>query len=182
MKKLFIALLLVISFSASALTAEQKATLKTAALAEPTIATCITGGNDVCVADWFNTPSTFVVWRNLVTQTEYQTSEAAGTAFNWSGTGGFISRTQGERDAWRTMFQSGSVDPSKANVIAAFSDIFSGSGAGAVATRLHLLTLSKRLATNAEKALATGTGSDASPGKITYQGKIIVSEISDILG
>ena len=181
MKKFILLLLLTISFSVSALTTDQKVILKAAALAEPTIADCITGGNDVCVAEWFNESSTFIVWRNLVTQVEYQTSEAAGTTFSWSGTGGFISRTQGERDAWRTMFQSGSVDPSKANVIAAFNDIFSGNGAGAIATRLHLLTLSKRIATNAEKALATGTGSDASPGKLTFAGNVSVSDISGIL-
>jgi len=181
MKKILFILLFALSFNSYALTQAQEDTLKTAALAEPSIAACITGGNDVCVADWFNTVNAFVVWRTNVTQNEYQTREDIGTSFNWSGTGGFIARTQGERDAWRTMFQSGSVDPSKANVIAAFNDIFSGAGAGAVATRAHLLALSKRLATNAEQVLATGTGTDASPGRLTFSGTISTNDVSGIL-
>lgn len=182
MKKLLLTLtLLLFSLTAlAALTPEQKAALKAAALAEPSIATCISGGNDVCVTTWFNTASTFVVWRNSVTQNEYQSREN-GTTFNWSGAGGFIARSQGERDAWRTMFQAGAVDPSKANVLAAFNDIFSGAGAGAVANRAHLLSVSKRMATNAEKVLATGTGTDASPGKLTFYGTISLSETSSIL-
>lgn len=181
-KGIFLILAITLSVNANAaLTQEQKDSLKTAALAEPTISQCITDGNDTCVAEWFNTPSTFIVWRNSVTQVEYQITEAFGTSFNWSGAGGFIARTQGERDAWRTMFQSGSVDPSKANVITAFNDIFSGTGAGAVATRAHLLAVSKRAATNAEKALATGTGTSGSPGKLTWFGIITVNDVSSIL-
>lgn len=181
MKKIILLALLLFSFTASALTVEQKSILKTAALAEPSISSCITGGDDVCVTAWFNTASTFIAWRTSVSQVEYQTREDLGTSFNWSGTGGFISRTQGERDAWRTMFQSGSIDPSKANVITAFNDIFSGSGAVAVGNRAHLLAVSKRAATNAEKALATGTGTDGSPGKMTFTGNISLNDTASIL-
>ena len=181
MKKILLAILLATSGQVLALTQQEEDTLKTAALAEPSISACITDGNDVCVTDWFNAISTFIVWRTSVTQSEYQTREDLGTSFNWSGTGGFIARTQGERDAWRTMFQAGFIDPSKANVLAAFNDIFSGTGAGAVATRAHLLAVSKRAATNAEKALATGTGSDAIPGKLTFSGTISINNTASIL-
>lgn len=181
MKKLILILLLTTSFSISALTVEQKSTLKATINTEPSIAQCLISGDHVCLSDWLNLNSTFVVWRTSVPQAEYQTREDLGTSFSWSGTGGFIARTQGERDAWRTIFAAGSVDPSKTNIIAAFNDIFSGSGAGAVATRLHLLTLSKRIATNAEKALSTGVGTDITPGRMSFQGKITVNDIPEIL-
>ena len=171
----------ILSLSAQAFTTEEKALLKTAATTEPTIATCISNGNDPCVEAWFNATTTFVVWRNSVTQDEYQSREDTGTSFDWASTGGFIARSQGERDAWRTMFQPGFVDPSKANVIAAFNNIFSGSGVGAVANRAHLLAVSKRFATNAEKILATGTGTDITPGRMSFVGIVSTNDVSVIL-
>lgn len=182
MKRLLL-LLCLLPGLAFALTTEQNAALKTAVLAEPSIAACVTEGNDGCVADWLNATSTFVVYRTRVTQEEYQTATSpTATQFDWAGTGGFISRSQGERDAWRTMFASGGVNPSNTNVRAAFSDIFNGTGAGAVNNRAHLLSLSKRFARNAEKVLATGTGTDASPATLTFEGKINSGEIYLIMG
>jgi hypothetical protein len=183
MKRLLIALLLIFPLSASAFDQPQKDALKAAVLAEPTIADCVTGGNDVCVADWLNTASAFVVWRTRVTQEEYQTAvSTAGLTFDWSGTGGYIARSQGERDAWRTMFSSGGVNPSNGNVILAFNDIFSGTGAGAINNRNHLLALSKRVAIQAEKALATGTGTTTTPGLLTWEGRVSINDIPGIMG
>lgn len=183
MKRLLFILLFGIASVANALTAEQNAALKTAVLAEPTIATCVSGGNDVCVAEWLNSTTLFVVWRTAVGQEEYQSeTSASATQFDWAGTGGYIARSQGERDAWRTMFSAGSVNPSRTNVRSAFSDIFSGTGAGAVNNRAHLLALSKRFANQAEKTLATGVGTDVSPGLLTFEGSIGVNDIHLIMG
>lgn len=181
MKK-FLALLL-LPMSALAFTPAEITTLRAAVQSEPSIQSCLTAGNDVCVSDWLNSQSTVIVWRTRVTQEEYQTAvSSTGSTFNWSGTGGFIARTQGERDAWRTMFSPGSVNPSQANVRAAFDDIFSGTGAGAVSNRNHLSAVSKRNATVAESVLSTGTGTDASPAVLTYEGRVSVNDISQIMG
>lgn len=182
MKKVFFVVMLLAPLMAHAWTQPQLTALKNAAREEPSIQACITQGDDTCVATWFNSASTFVVWRTHVTQDEYQTAvDSAAGVFNWSGTGGFIARSQGERDAWRTMFAPGYVNPALDNVRAAFADIFSGAGAGAVANRNHLAALSKRAASQAEKVLATGTGSDASPGTLTFEGTIDAALVAQIL-
>lgn len=176
--------LLLAAQSACAFTQSELNTLKTAVQAEPSIADCVSTGNDICVADWLNSKSTFIVWRTSVSKNEYQTSTGptTGTTFDWSGTGGYIARSAGERDAWNSMFSAtGSVNPSRANVIAAFNDIFSGTGAGAVANRALLLDLSKRAATFAEKILATGAGTQANPGKLVFEGSISFNTVAEIL-
>lgn len=182
MKKILFVALMIYSTLSFSFTQVENDALKAAIMADPTQVTNIANGNDGLMAEWFNGISTFIVWRTYVTQEEYQSREDLGTTFNWSSTGGFIGRSQGERDAWRTIFASGSANPSKANVLAAFDDIFSGTGAGAVANRAHLLAVSKRPATNAEKALATGTGTSITPGLLTFEGTVQVNEVHTILG
>jgi hypothetical protein len=183
MKKYLIALLLLPALARAEFTQPQKDNLKAAIQAESSITSCYINGDHGCIATWLNSDSTFIVWRTAVSQADYQTKVSSeGTTFNWSGTGGFIARSQGERDAWRTMFATGSVNPSLTNVIAAFNDIFSGTGAGAVANRAHLAATSKRNATFAEKTLSTGTGTSASPGVLTFEGLINVNDIPGILG
>lgn len=188
MKKVILGIILTIAafyVSSATLTQAQKDSLKSAILAESTIQSCVTNGDDGCVANWLNSESTFVVWRTRVSKDEYQTSTGptTGTTFDWANAGGYISRSQGERDAWNTMFSvNGTVNPSKPNVISAFNDIFSGSGAGAASNRNLLLDLSKRKATQAEKILATGTGTSVSPGTMTFEGQIAVNDIYQIMG
>lgn len=185
MKNLLLALLLIVPLQATALDSTQIQTLHNAIVAEPTLTTCLTAGDDGCVFNWLNGTSTFVVWRTSVSRDEYQTvTSAAATTFNWSGAGGYIARSQGERDAWNTMFgtSNASVDPSKANVRLAFADIFSGAGVGAVNNRTHLDAISKRFATNAEKVLATGIGTSGSPGNLTFVGNVPFSDVVLIVG
>ena len=58
---------------------------------------------------------------------------------------------------------------------AGMDNIFSG--AGGVITRAQLLALYKRTALRGEKLYATGTGSDAVPGLLTYEGPILNTDI-----
>lgn len=98
-----------------------------------------------------------------------------GTTFTWTG-GAYITRSQGERDAFREMFNStGTVDPRLATIKAAFADIFSGTG-GAT-NRTHITALSKRKATLGEKVLSTGTGSLASPAQLGWEGQLTVDDV-----
>lgn len=164
------------------LTSAQKQVLHDDMIARPELATLIATGDDIALSNFYNALPTvdFIVWRSSVSQQEYQSKvSSTGTSFNWSGTGGYIARSQGERDAWRVMFVSGSVNPSEPNVITAFNDIFSGTGAAAINNRSHLLALSKRKATLVEQLLATGTGTDASPAILVFEGTIGYADISE---
>ena len=92
------------------------------------------------------------VIRTSISQMELQSKpDQDGGTFDWASTGGFIARSQGERDAWRSMFQPGNVNPSYAMVRQGFDDIFSG--AGGQNTRAALLAIWKRSATRIEKIL-----------------------------
>lgn len=75
------------------------------------------------------------------------------------------------------LLSAGGVNPSLPDRRAFFDGVFSG--AGGAATRAKLLLLWKRLARRAEQLYATGTGSDASPGTLVYEGVPTLTEILD---
>lgn len=180
MKKLFTLLVaLLVSVHAYALTPAQDATLKAAMLAAPELTIPLAAGDDYTVAQWCNTPSTVIVWRTLVTEAEY-TDDVSAEATTWSWTT-YIGRSAAERDGWARMFQNGDVNPSKANVRAGFADIFSGTGAAAVAQRSHLLAMSKRPALKCESILASGAGTNASPSLLSFEGIVELIDVSRIL-
>lgn len=121
----------------------------------------------------------FWIWRTAVSEAEYtQTTSVDGTTFNWTGSG-FIGRTAGELTAWRELFgMTGSINPSLSNVRQAIADILSGAVAPAPANRTHMLTISRQKASRAEKALAVGTGSTASPATFGFrEGKLTGDEV-----
>lgn len=170
------------------MTPEQIPAFRTALLAatDPALQAAVVGRNDTEVARLvnLNTAPAFIVNRTSLTRHELITGTSpTGTTFTWGGaTGGYINRSQGERDAFREMFNStGAVNPGQTNIQTAFNDIFSGAGAGAVANRAHILAFSKRTATVAERMLATGTGSDASPGTLTFEGKVTIDDVGRAL-
>jgi hypothetical protein len=162
------------------LTTAQKATLKTNVQGNGDTNALFVSGDLQGLAALYNADASpdFWVWRTSVSKAELTNETSVdGTTFNWSGTG-FITRTQGERDAWRELFdQNGTVNASLPQVRQAFLDIFSGPTAPAPANRTHLATIGRRKATRLEKLFATGTGSTGSPavmalnveGPISYQ-------------
>lgn len=176
-----------------ALATSQMQTLKTFILADPTLGPKSSGdGTDYgFIADALNadfSPS-FWCWRSILGKhdvtdlTSIDPLDGVTTrTFNWSGSGGFIQRSQGERDAWIQIWNTSlTCNPSLANVRSCFNDIFSGAGAGATNNRAHIVALSKRKARLLEKILATGTGTAASPGLFTFEGAISVGQIGTIL-
>lgn len=183
--RLLIALLLsTIWMSASAeLTDAQKQVLHEDMVTQPALLEAYNTGNDTAIAAFYNTQASpdFYVWRSSVSKDEYQNTESAdATTFSWSGTGGYIARSQGERDAWDELFtEEGFVNPSRLNVRLAFTDIFSGSGAQAQNNRNHLLRISKRKATRVEVLFATGTGSLNDPGSLVLEGPISYIDASE---
>ena len=159
-----------------ALTAAQLATFRTALLAEtdPELVTYRTNGQTGLIAEWYSKPAStdFVVMRSSVSRHEIiAETSPEGTVFSWAGAG-YITRSQGERDAFREMFNStGTVDPRKPSIQAAFQDIFSGTGNAAL-NRAHIIAMSKRKASRIEKVFATGAGTTASPGTLVFEGTI----------
>jgi len=73
------------------------------------------------------------------------------------------------------LFSGTGVNPSLADRRAFFDDVFSG--AGGVLTRAKLLALWKRLAKRAEKLFSTGTGSDADPATLTFEGDLSYQDV-----
>jgi len=168
-------------------TASQFSTLKSHLTGDSTLNAMANAGDYNGVADAYNAAASpdFIVWKSKLLKHEI-TDEVSptGTTFTWGGsTGGYINRSQGERDAWDQLWnKSLSVNPSLANVRVAFADIFSGAGAGAQNNRAHLDAMSKRKATRAEKVLkASGTGSDASPALLGWEGVMEPSDVGAIL-
>jgi hypothetical protein len=103
----------------------------------------------------------FTVWKtNIPTEVVKQ-----GTV--WTE---FIGRSAGERDAFMFMLSNGWINAADLNIRQGISDIFSGpNGAG---TRANLIAIAKRLATRVEKLFATGTGTNASPATMTFEGNL----------
>lgn len=165
------------------LTPVQLASLKTSIAADGVLnALPNTPDNAVVIADAYNATASpdFWVWRTRVHKSDYVNQPSVdGTLFAWTGTG-FITRSVGERDAWREIFdRDGYVNPALPNVRQAFTDIFSGATAPAPANRTHLSTVSRRKATRLERLFATGTGSTASPGIMAVEGAIGWEEIQE---
>lgn len=153
------------------LTTSQLQTLKAAIAAEtdPAFVTLRNEGATGAMAEWFNQPSTFVVWRTFLSEHEITGKESpTGTVWSWTI---YINRSQAERDGWARMFNGTySINPSLDNVRQAIQDIFSG--AGGLNQRTHLLAMAKRFATRGEKLFATGVGTDQTPGKLVVEGNI----------
>jgi hypothetical protein len=163
------------------LTSPQLAALKAAILADGALSPLPNNSDgNTAIAAAFNLPAApdFWVWRRSVTKDELVGSTSVdGTTFSWTGTG-FITRSQGERDAFNAMFDSsGSVNPANASIRQAFTDIFSGNTAPAPANRTHLTTVSRRKATRGEKLFATGTGSTASPAVMAVEGALSYQDV-----
>lgn len=153
------------------LSSAQRATLKTAVEAEPTLIAARAAFDDVAVAAWLNAASAIVVWRSSLTASEIKASTV------WTE---LIGRSQGERDVYRVLLDGGSVNPSDINIRQAFADIFSGAtGAG---SRTNLAGASKRTATRAESLLASGgAGTSLSPHTMGAEGAVTVSDVALIL-
>lgn len=101
----------------------------------------------------------WVVWKTMIPTSDIK------KAMVWTE---YVGRSTGEQNAFALMIADGVINASDVNVRAGFADIFSGPN-GAT-TRANLTALAKRSATRAEQLFSTGTGSDASPATLTFEG------------
>lgn len=154
-----------------ALTVAQSQALKAAIAADATLAAIPhTQDGAQQVADAFNQAASpaFVVWKTNVSV------GATGDAINATELAGLTSLNT-TRLQTIAQYAPNGFNPSLADRRQAFNDIFSGSG-GAV-TRPALLAIWKRNATRGEKLYATGTGSDASPATLVFEGSLAVADV-----
>ena len=170
-----------------AVTPAQLATLKAAINADPTLSAFqMTGDGYFDLAVFLNTSIAtpdFWIWRESVPKGEYtQGTSVDGTTFNWTGAG-FITRSVGERDAWRELFNgTGQLNPALVSVRQALNDIFSGATAPAPANRTHLLAVSRTKATRIQKVFAVASAAPPTPsgalGSVTAVATTSVSSVS----
>ena len=173
-------------------TPAQCLTLKNLALADPTAAALIAAGNDMGLADWFNQPTTTYIWRTSVPTDE------VFDAISWAnltpldvldGSATYTNRAllcQAKQINLQILLQGRErVAGAKATVRAGLSDALlnvpSGvSGATQSAGWAAVKTVLSRLATRAEAALASGSGTQAAPSTPAFDGMISYMEIPPI--
>ena len=149
------------------LTTEQKAALKADILANPDLnvfPNSPDGAFEIAILYNQLASPDFIVWR-----TNVPINEIVNNGFTWTAVD---SLTVGKARIWEWMKESGFINPSKVNVRQGLQDAF---GASQPNITPHL----KRLATRAERLFATGTGSDVSPGTMTFEGSLTFQEVQE---
>lgn len=156
-----------------ALTSAQLQTLKTAIDADPVLAAypqTTDGAYDL--ANFLNQPdpANFVVWRTSVTWDEIMLN-----GMDWARVDNL---SVGKARIWDWLFQNSqrACNPTKPNIRAGIDAVWVGTAAD-LAVRAAVYTHCKRFATRAEKILATGTGSDASPATMGFEGFLTYYDI-----
>lgn len=150
------------------LTTEQTATLKAAVLAEPSLSEAVQSGNDYAIANWCNTPASpsWYIWRSDYTAEMIRKAITAGITQ-------LDALTASKRDSLLWWAESNQ-DCTNPNTIVAINDLCGSQNT----LKNAVLDGGKRLSTNAEKVLSTGTGSLASPAIPTFQGIVSPQDAS----
>ena len=150
--------------SAQSLTSAQQTTVRAFACADTGMARpYMLNGDANSLRAWLNAKGTFVVWRTSITNDEL------GDAMNGTEVAGLSSLNM-QRLQVLAAYSGGSQNMARADRRAAFDAVFSG--AGGATTRAAMAILWKRNAMRVEQALATGTGTTATPGLLVYEGEI----------
>ena len=150
------------------MTPTQLSALKVVALADATASALIAAGNDTGLAEWFNAPTSHVVWRSSLTPDQSRAAIIQGAAQ-------LDALTVGKRDSlfW---LASGNLNVSDASVRAAIDDL-----CGTQATlKASLLAAQKRTCSVAEKVLSTGAGTPATPATLGWEGVLSGNDMSAI--
>lgn len=157
-----------------ALTPEQKVTLKAAIVADPAANALYVNGDLQGLADYYNAlfSPAFIVWKSDVTKAFVQSSPA----FNWTRVDNL---SVGKARIWDQMFYSGSINPSQPNIRVGIDATWVGTQAD-LDVRAAVYVMCKRSATRAEKLFSTGTGTDATPANMTFEGKITTNDLIGI--
>lgn len=157
------------------LSAAQKQAIKAVILADPVLAAQpMNSDGAFAIAAALNVEASpaFVVWRSQVSQ-----DEITQNGFTWSEVDNL---SVGKARIWEWLFlnEMRSMNPSRANVRAGIVECWSGT-AGKLAVQAAVFIHCKRNATRAEKALATGTGTDAVPATMGYEGDLSYQDVQE---
>lgn len=153
------------------LTTAQQATLKAAILADPVLAAYpMTTDGAYAIAAAMNLAASpaFIVWKTSVNPDEIMRN-----GMDWTRVDNL---SVGKARIWDWMIRLGSFDASKINIRAGIDAVWVGTSAD-LAVRAMVYTHSKRSATIGEKLLATGTGSDASPAVMGFEGDLSYMDV-----
>lgn len=147
------------------LTSQQIIQLRAAIFTSPPAALLLSAGNAPGLRAHLNTASAFVVWRRRVTQDEIMQN-----GFDWVRVDNL---SIGKARIWEWLFANAdrAINPSKPNVRSAIDETWKGTAAD-LAVRAAVYVHCKRLASEAERMLGTGTGTDLAPGNTTWEGEI----------
>lgn len=142
----------------------------------PTAAAMLAAGNPQALKEYLNTivNPAFVVWRTSVSQDEIMQN-----GFDWTRVDNL---SVGKARVWEWLFDNAtaSINPSKANVRAGIDQTWTGT-AQDLAVRAAVYSHCKRNATNAERMMATGTGTDAVPANTVFEGEIFDYDVNRIV-
>lgn len=135
--------------------------------------------NDSELARLYNLDASpiYTVWRTSVSRSEiYNLTSGEATTWSWTI---YKAQAVAEQNAWTQMFMGDQANFSQANLRAGIAAIF---GAGN-ANNTHILAVSKRNATRAEKLLSVGSGTLVSPSNLgSFEGKLTPQAVSDAMG
>jgi len=150
-----------------ALSPAQKQTVKTWLLANATTL------NDQQAADALNATASpaFTVWRTDVTGDEI------GNAWLGTDIAGMSSLNMQRLQLMLASSREGVFDMGRADRRAGFEDPFGANSNNG--SRVAMRAIWKRFATVAEKLLGTGTGSDATPGNLVFEGSVSAQDVID---
>ena len=156
------------------LTQAQLTTLKTAILADAAMMVNVNAGNYRAVADALNVAASpaFIVWK-----TDVSIDEIMRNGMDWARVDNL---SVGKARIWDWLGRLGTFDASKSNVRAGIDSAWVGTSAD-LAVRAAVYVHCKRSATVAEKVLATGTGSDAVPATMGFEGQVNERDVEDAL-
>lgn len=157
------------------LTSQQKATLKAHIDATPELSAFPnTNAGNMAIAGLLNEAASpaFIVWRTSVTWDEIMLN-----GVDWARVDNL---SVGKARIWDWMFnnEARSFNPSKANIRAGIDATWVGTTAD-LAVRANVYTHCKRLANRIEKLFATGTGSNADPAILGFEGTVTMVDVEE---
>jgi len=156
------------------MTPQQQATLKAYILADPVLSTFPAGADGSwAIADALNLPAVpaYIVWKTSV-----NVDEIMRNGMDWTRVDNL---TVGKARIWDWIGRLGSFNPSKTNIRAGIDAAWVGTSAD-LAVRAMVYTHCKRSATVAEKLLATGGGTDASPSTMSLDGALSWQDVEAV--
>lgn len=159
------------------LTTQQAAALKTDIEADPALAAIPHNADGaLAIVDYYATAASpaYIVWRTSV-----PIDEIMRNGMDWARVDNL---SVGKARIWEWMGRLGTINPSQPNIRAGIDATWTDANQADLAVRAQVYVHCKRSATRAEKLFATGTGSTVSPATMTYEGKLIYTDVMQAMG